>query len=77
MSRGHEGLLGRFSSPQSHITEVIMPWVWEDFWRPSHTKKEQTFMRVKFCTFMYLYVITAFNMLKYRYDNIITETNLW
>ena len=23
---------------------------------------------------MYLYVITAFNMLKYRYDNIITET---
>ena len=26
---------------------------------------------------MYLYVITAFNMLKYRYDNIITETNLW
>ena len=33
-------------------------------------------MRVKFCTFMYLYVITAFNMLKYRYDNIITETNL-
>ena len=33
-------------------------------------------MRVKICTFMYLYVITSFNMLKYRYDNIITETNL-
>ena len=54
-----------------------MAWVWEDFGKPSHTKKEQTFMRVKICTFMYLYVTTAFNMLKYRYDNIITETHLW
>ena len=34
-----------------------MAWMWEDFGKPSHTKKEQTFMRVKICTFMYLYVI--------------------
>ena len=77
MSRGHERLLGRSSSPPFHDMEEIMAWMWEDFGRPSHTKKEQTFMCVKVCIFMYLYVTTAFNMLKYRYDNIITETNLW
>ena len=77
MSRGHGGLLGRSSSPPFHIMGEIMAWMWEAFGKPSHTKKEQTFMRVKICTFMYLYVTTAFNMLKYRYDNIITETNLW
>ena len=59
MSRGHGGLLGRSFSPLSHITEEIMAWLWEDFGKPSHTKKEQIFMRVKICTFMYLYVITA------------------
>ena len=59
MSRGHGRLLGRSSSPPSHITEEIMAWMWEDFGKPSHTKKEQIFMRVKICTFMYLYVITA------------------
>ena len=59
MSRGHRRLLGRSSSPLSHITEEIMAWLWEDFGKPSHTKKEQIFMRVKICTFMYLYIITA------------------
>ena len=64
--------------PLSHSTIWSgLWWVWEDFGKPSHTKKEQIFMRVKICIFMYLYVTTAFNMLKYRYDNIITETNLW
>ena len=77
MSRGHGGLIGRSSSLPFHIMGEIMAWMWEDFGKPSHTKKEQTFMRVKICTFMYLYVTTAFNMLKYRYDNIITETHLW
>ena len=76
MSRGHERLLGRSSSPPFHNMEWIMAWLWEDFGRPSHTKKGQTFMCVKICIFMYLYIIIAFNMLKYRYDNIITETNL-
>ena len=77
MSRGHGRLLGKSSSLSFHNMEGIMAWMWEDFGKPSHTKKEQTFMRVKICTFMYLYVTTAFNMLKYRYDNIITETHLW
>ena len=53
MSRGHGRLLGRSSSPPFHDMEEIMAWMWEDFGRPSHTKKEQTFMRVKICTFMY------------------------
>ena len=57
MSRGHGGLLGRSSFPPFHDMEEIMVWMWVDFGRPSHTKKEQTFMRVKMCTFMYLYVI--------------------
>ena len=60
MSRGHGGLLGRSSSLPFHNMDGIMAWVWEDFGKPSHTKKEQTFMRVKICTFMYLYVITAY-----------------
>ena len=60
MSRGHGGLLGRSSSLPFYITKEIMAWMWEDFGKPSHTKKEQTFMRVKLCSFMYLYVITAF-----------------
>lgn len=60
MSRGHGGLLGRFSSLSFHNMEGIIAWEWKDFGKPSHTKKEQTFMRVKICTFMYLYVITAF-----------------
>ena len=51
MSRGHERLLGRSSSPPFHNMEWIMAWLWEDFGRPSHTKKEQTFMRVKICFF--------------------------
>ena len=59
MSRGHGRLLGRSSSLPFHNMEGIMAWEWKDFLRPSHTKKEQTFMRVKICTFMYLYVITA------------------
>ena len=59
MSRGHGGLLGRSSSPPFHDMEESMAGMWEDFGRPSHTKKEQTFMRVKICTFMYLYVIIA------------------
>ena len=62
--------------PHFTIWSGLWPGCGEDIGKPSHTKKEQTFMRVKICTFMYLYVITAFNMLKYRYDNIITETNL-
>lgn len=57
MSRGHGGLIGRSSSLPFHIMGEIMAWMWEDFGKPSHTKKEQTFMRVKICTFMYLYVI--------------------
>ena len=42
-----------------HNMEGIMAWMREDFGKPSYTKKEQTFMRVKICIFMYLYVITA------------------
>ena len=60
MSRGHGELLGRFSSLPFHNMEGIMAWEWKDFGKPSHTKKEQTSMPVKICTFMYLYVITAF-----------------
>ena len=59
MSRGHERLLGRSSSPPFQNMEWIMAWVWEDFGKPSHTKKEQIFMRIKICIFMYLYVIIA------------------
>lgn len=40
-----------------HNMEGIMAWMREDFGKPSYTKKEQTFMRVKICIFMYLYVI--------------------
>ena len=37
MSRGHGGLLGRFSSLSFHNMEGIMAWMWEDFGKPSHT----------------------------------------
>ena len=57
MSRGHGRLLGRSSSLSFHNMEGIMAWMREDFGKPSYTKKEQTFMRVKICIFMYLYVV--------------------
>ena len=57
MSRGHGRLLGKSSSLSFHNMEGIMAWMWEDFGKPSHTKKEQTFMCVKICIFTYLYVI--------------------
>ena len=55
MSRGYGRLLGRSSSLPFHNMEWILAWVWEDFGKPSHTKKEQTFMRVKYvplCIYM-------------------------
>ena len=40
MSRGYGRLLGRSSSLPFHNMEWIMAWVWEDFGKPSHTKRE-------------------------------------
>ena len=62
MSRGHERLLGRSSSPPFQNMEWIMAWLWEDFGRPSHTKKEQTFMCVKICIF---YVFICYNSIQH------------
>ena len=77
MSRGHEGLIGRFSSPPSHNMEEIMAWLWEDFLRPSHTKKSRLLCVLNY-VLLCIYMLSSHpNMFKYRYDNIITETQLW
>ena len=59
MSRGHGRLLGRSSSLPFHNMEWIMVGV-GGFWKAKPYKERADFMRVKLCSFMYLYVITEF-----------------
>ena len=77
MSREHGGLLGRSSSlPHSTLRRKLWPGCGRIFESQAIQRKSR-FLCVLKSVFLCIYMLSLHpNMLKYRYDNIITETHL-